>query len=225
MISLRWSQVEAIKWCALVAMVADHLNSIVLQHSQPVLSVIGRAAFPAFAFAIAYGFVRGAGNSRVKFERLGWRLLLVGLISQPVTVYVRGDAMANIMFTFLVGLSLYFVLEHWVGALRLISIVLLLAAGSLVEYHVAGVVLVFACCYLIREGTFESWIVWLAALCLLVVVNGNAWGFLVVPLVLGASGFHLELPRIRGFFYSFYPIHFLVLAAVPFALGYLQNHL
>jgi hypothetical protein len=218
MISLRWSQVECIKWCALLAMVCDHLNAIVLQNSQPSLAVIGRAAFPAFSFAIAYGVVRGAGNSRLKFQRIALRLLMVGVISQPVTMYVRGDEVANIMFTFLLGLSAYFVLEHWIGALRLISIVLLFVASTVVEYQLPGALLVLASCYLISEGSWESFIAWLGALCMLVLVNGNAWGFLVVPLVLLVRVLQLELPRIRGFFYPFYPLHFLVLAAVPLAL-------
>jgi hypothetical protein len=212
--TLRWAQVEALKWCSLLAMVCDHMNSIVFEDAYPVLSVIGRAAFPGFAFAIAYGYVCGHGSTVAKFQRIGWRLFVVGLIAQPITMYVRGDMVLNVMFTFLVGLGAQFVVDNWRSAKPLISIPLLILLSSFVEYQWFGLAVVLASCYFVKHGTLESCVCWGASLCLLVFSNANAWAFLVVPLLFAVRAVHLEVPRIRGFFYPFYPLHFLALAAV-----------
>jgi len=50
-------------------------------------------------------------------------------------------------------------------------------------------------------------------------VNGNAWALASLPIVFAAAlpaATELRLPAIRGFFYTYYPAHLAVIAALVF---------
>lgn len=42
-------------------------------------------------------------------------------------------------------------------------------------------------------------------------VNGNPWALAAVPIAIGASRVIISIPRLRWFFYSYYPAHLVVL--------------
>ncbi|HEV8314959.1 MAG TPA: TraX family protein [Burkholderiaceae bacterium] len=50
------------------------------------------------------------------------------------------------------------------------------------------------------------------------VVNGNPWALAVVPLAFAASRVDLQMPRLRCFFYLYYPGHLCALLALRAAM-------
>lgn len=55
-------------------------------------------------------------------------------------------------------------------------------------------------------------------------INGNFWGLVALPLVVGAMHVDLRLPRLRWVFYAYYPLHLaaLLLIRIPMSkAGYL----
>ena len=66
---------NAIKWIAMITMLVDHLGEVFVQVDTPLYTimrlVIGRIAFPLFAFLVVDGFDRSHHN---------WNLIITRLI-------------------------------------------------------------------------------------------------------------------------------------------------
>lgn len=96
----------ALKWAALAAMTLDHAAWMFLPAEEyPAASfflhLIGRAAFPVFAFLAA----QGAKHTSCLLRYAG-RLLLFGLVSVAPVYFAFGDGLRNnVLFTLLLGVS------------------------------------------------------------------------------------------------------------------------
>ena len=199
---------ELLKWLALAAMVADHVNRVLLASAVPTLSYIGRVAFPIFGLVLAYN-VSHAGAARRALPKL----LAAGVMAQPFTMCVRDAFQLNVMFT--LALGLWLATPSLMRDRRLeqaIGVLVAICAGVWCEFAWFGIAYVFTCARWCEHRT-EGWaVLWSLSLAALVFVNGNFWALAaLVPLVL-ASWWTRAVPRGRWFFYVFYPAHFAVLA-------------
>lgn len=109
-----------LKILALLFMIVDHLGASIFPGMQE-LRVIGRMAFPLYAWCLVVGSVK----TRNVF-RYGLRLLLLGVIAQPLYMMALSHTWTdlNILFSLLVGLvAIYgiqrrvFLSQFWVPAL------------------------------------------------------------------------------------------------------------
>lgn len=146
-------------------MVIDHVNYVFLGHTANILWYLGRAAFPLFAFAVACNLTRGTS---------AWgyveKLILLGIVSQPLYATLMVSDEANILFTLATGVVLAVALrpqhpavQHLVffaGIAAIFSSLFRVRAG--VDYGIAGLLLPVAL-YLVLEGR-RSHIFWLALL-------------------------------------------------------------
>ena len=94
-----------LKLIAMFSMVTDHVGDAYFKHVTP-MSLIGRFAFPIFAFQISEGYIHTKN-----LKKYFLRLFLFALISQipfmlfRLTYIPEGDFALNIFFTLLGGLT------------------------------------------------------------------------------------------------------------------------
>lgn len=201
---------ELLKWIALLAMTGDHVAKVVFGGYVPVVSELGRIAFPLFALVMACNLAQPGADLRKSLQRL----VLWGIIAQPLHAWAFGFWLPlNILLTF----ALAAVAVHALANNR--ALLLLLAAGvlpMLVDYQWAGVGSVLLGWIGFRH---RAWWLLLAGLCAVCWANHNGWALLAIPVVLLAVRVPWQLPRWRWMFYGYYVGHLLVLAVVARVLS------
>jgi hypothetical protein len=226
---LSGAPLDFVKVVAAILMVIDHVNYVFIARDPNVIWYLGRPVYPLFAFALACNLLRGATP---------WpyvqRLVLIGVISQPIFSSLMPVNYANILFTLAAGACVIVALrsqpllvQHLVFlvATLLIFSTLLRVRGGL-DYGLAGVLLP-AALYLILEGR-TSHVIWLAFM--LFGLNwteiNDPWSLrpLLVAFIAGAGGILVllaarafkERPRFlpRYALHVFYPGHLLVLLTI-----------
>lgn len=216
---MRSGTLEALKWIGLAAMLGDHVNKALFGDTLPVLSELGRVAFPLFALVFGYNLARENPQWAQAYRRSLVRLLGFGLLAFPFSVlaFQRWDLMPlNILFTLAVGLGLVWCIRRNDIAGALIGSLLFLGGGALVEFYWPGLLLIVACWASFARPSLATQLGALASLTLLALVNGNFYALLALPVVWLVSRFDLELPRNRWVFYVFYPAHLAVLAGLRY---------
>lgn len=208
---------EALKWIALLLMVGDHVNKYLFNWEFPWLFNAGRVVMPVFALVMGYNLAR-PGLGREGFRRIMTRLAVVGLVSTPVFIALgklyMGWYPLNILFMLLVAVAAIDQIERGQPVNYLAAGALLLIGGAFVEYWWPGVLLVLCSWRYFRRGSLLAAFGAVVVLGLLTLINGNAWAFAAVPLILLAHFVRVGVPRSRWAFYAFYPAHLAVLLAV-----------
>jgi hypothetical protein len=197
-----------IKLLAALFMVIDHIGAVLLPDVAE-LRIIGRLSFPLFCWLL----VQGEAHTRNVY-RYGRRLLLWGIISQPIyqlTFELAWWEDFNILFTLLIGL----VCLRSARASPDLELPIWLAGGLVAEvirvnYGIYGIALIALIAHFKPNQLW--WTAWIA-LHLLTLV---AWGDQVVA---GASPIFFLLanhqPGAKArWFYLFYPGHLLMLFGV-----------
>ncbi|WP_313203545.1 TraX family protein [Stenotrophomonas sp.] len=201
---------ELLKWIALLLMTGDHVAKVVFGGYVPVVSELGRVAFPLFALVMACNLAQPGADLGKSIRRL----LLWGVIAQPLHLLAFGQPLPlNILLTFAVAALA--VLELAQGRAWLI----LLAGGvlpMLVDYQWAGVALVVLGWIAFRNRLWWLPLPSLAALCW---TNGNGWALLAVPLLWALARVPWRVPRWRWSFYLYYVGHLAVLAGYAMVVG------
>ena len=224
-----------LKIFALLVMTIDHADRILLDHSVEIMTVIGRLAFPLFAFMIARNGIY-TSNAR-KYLML---LVLFGVLSQPIYQWALAHESfwdpLNVLFTLALGLL---GVRAWLAGYWW-TLPAIIAAGYFVEYRMEGVALLPAVAftvYSIRNRGVKHPLTWLGGLTV-VVLSGfiNTGGYTLddvlsnqyAPVVIAAFalGFLTLLPAVeefekrfrwpgfRLFFYAYYPGHLALLGLI-----------
>ena len=216
---MRSGTLEALKWIGVAAMLGDHVNKALFGGELPVLTEIGRIAFPLFALVFGYNLARGNPQWQLTYRRTLRRLLLFGVLAFPfiVLAFQRWDLLPlNILFTLAIGLALVWCIRRNDVTGALLGSVLFLGGGLLVEFYWPGLLLIVACWACFARPGVAAWLGAFASLALLTLVNGNAYALLAVPVAWIVAQLPIALPRHRWFFYAFYPAHLAVLAALRY---------
>lgn len=219
---------EALKWAALLLMTGDHVNKYLFNGTKDWLYCAGRVAMPLFVFVLAYNLARPDALVRGAHRRTVRRLVITGCVATPVFVALGGLVAdwwpLNIMFTLAAIAGTLFLIEHGTAAAYAGAAALFLVAGSSVEFWWPALALGLAVWSYCRRPSWAALALALAALGALWLVSGNLWALAAVPLIVGASGANLAVPRLRWFFYVYYPGHLaaLWLIRIPMSkAGYL----
>lgn len=202
----------ALKWIAMASMLIDHMGAVLFpQYIQ--MRIVGRLAFPIYCFLLAEGAMH-TSNIR-KYEL---RLLLFACLSDvPFDLAFFGGITLehqNVFFTLLLGVLVIEQFqahrEKWYG------IGAFLLAGAAAQYmhtdYGAKGVLMILCFYWLHQFVFVNQAVFVAINYWLARGGVQAYaGFAAVPLLFynGRRG-----PRMKYFFYVFYPLHLTVLYGV-----------
>ncbi len=133
---------DFIKIAAVIFMVIDHINHVWYKSEIIEMGMVGRTTFPLFCYAVAISVMRGGAE---KIPHYMSRLILFGLISQPITTLAWDDmSIVNVLFTLAFGAlvcGLTYKLKDWQMYLLHIGGALCMLAKMPIEFGMAGVML------------------------------------------------------------------------------------
>lgn len=204
---------SVLKWIAVLTMVIDHVGAILFP-DQIWMRVIGRVAFPVYAYCLAEGF-----RYTSDYRRYLGRLALFAILSEiPFDLAFYGVpfsfAHQNVFFTLTLGLILLWVLERCREQLLLcagaFAVLCFLAQALHMDYGAGGLLMVFAF-YLAQQGT-SPWIGWgiFVFINLFGYAGGLQWAAILALLPIGLYSGKAGKKKQR-FFYWIYPLHLLLL--------------
>lgn len=213
---------EAIKWLAAALMLGDHINKYLLGSQMPALYAAGRLAFPLFAFVFAANLARPGVLSRGVYQRTIKRLVLFSMIAN-VPYIALGSLLfgwypLNILFSFSAAAIIIQLVERGGARSFAAAPLLFLVGGLLVEYWWAGIAMTLTAWYYVRCHSVFALVAWITATAAVgvlpwliahVPMNLNVWSLASFPVI--AIALSLRLPRLRWFFYVFYPAHLAVI--------------
>lgn len=218
-----------LKLLAVISMVIDHFNKFANPEYSQSMFALGRLALPLFVFVLAFNLAR---IEATKMPAIAGRLVFFGILA-----IVPYNAMDGAIFAGWWPLNVLFMLAGLVGVVYLLivpvsrpwarhachfgAVLLFLVVGAIAEFFWVGIGLGLVAWRAFRlfsrretkqgrvlgEGVL---LILAAAVCfvLLNLINGNAWALAALPLILVLLLLPCpKLPRLKWFFYWFYPAH------------------
>lgn len=211
-----------LKIIAAVCMLIDHVGALLFPEVR-ILRIIGRIAFPIFAYMIAEG-CRYTRNKRRYFLTI----FIFATVCQIVYYAFSRRMYFSILFTFSLAIVMIFMLQHLKtkknasSALLFIltvAMVYLLNEKVTIDYGFWGCMTpVFASAAQdVKKTHNHMTCVLTMTLCLIILarLNGGSqpYSMLSVPLLLLYSGKRGKL-NMKYFFYIFYPVHLVILHGI-----------
>lgn len=211
-----------LKIIAMLSMLIDHVGMLLFP-SVRVLRIIGRLAFPIFAFMIA----EGCAHTRSRGKYL-LKIVAMALLCQIVYAVAEGSVYQCVLVTFTLSILIIFAVDRWMEAKTAASCAAMVAAITLavfmtlvapqllkdtdygVDYGFWGVLLPVAVYYIPgKHGKLLAVTLILTALGM--TVGGRQWyGLLAVPVLALYNGCRGRL-KLKYGFYIFYPVHLALL--------------
>jgi uncharacterized membrane protein YfbV (UPF0208 family) len=198
-----------IKWLATILMLVDHVG--ILIEAEP-LRIIGRLSFPLFAWVFTQNWQRPGEK-----KALITRLLLFGTISQVPYILLFNALQLNIMFSFAAVAITFQYIHKFDRKIAILGISLIATQILKIDYGWYGIV-----CSLMMVGFKNNklwWFGWSITNIIYTITTG--WWYQIfaalAPLIL--MHHNPKYDRKPGaiekrFFYYFYPIHIIGLAAL-----------
>ena len=220
-----------LKIIAMVAMLLDHVGKVLLPQYQ-ILQIIGRLAFPIFAFMIAEGCFYTKNKVRYFLT-----VFLLGAGCQAVYIIWEKSLYMNILLTFSLSIIFIFSLENYkktkekririlmlftVITVLLIAVmlpVILIDQGFIIDYGIFGVLLPVAIFYApdkLRKLIYTAGILILLTLDL---GGGIQWFSLLAMPLLALYNQKRGKYNIKPLFYIFYPTHLVVIYLISIILN------
>ena len=203
--------VEALKWRALILMVADHTNKYLLHDASHTLFNAGRIAMPLFVFVLAYNLARPDAYKRGAHGRTMKRLALFGLLATPPFIALGGLLAGwwplNILFALLSLTAIIYCLEQQTICGTFIACAVFIVGGSSVEFWWPVLAFGIALWWYCKSPQIAPLIIAVVALLLLRIINGNYWAFAALPILIASTAVTIPVPRYQWLFYYFYPLH------------------
>ncbi|HEY8096956.1 MAG TPA: TraX family protein [Methylobacter sp.] len=217
--SVRNDNLELIKWVAALLMVVDHINKYLLGDSHPIMFDAGRLAMPLFVFVLSYNLARNEPNtlyeSKTLALRMTKRLFAFGLIATPIYIALGGVTWGWWPLNILFGLCAVSTLVCFIQRkFYVAAVVFFFAAGFFVEFFWPLLGLGLALWFYFRKPSVGAALFAGAFLVSLRLINGNYWALAAVPLFLVLCAVSVKVPRVRWFFYAFYPLHLAVILGI-----------
>ncbi|WZL80045.1 TraX family protein [Vallitaleaceae bacterium 9-2] len=215
-----------LKWIAIITMIIDHVGAVLFKE-YVLFRIIGRIAFPIFAFLLTEGF----SHTHDK-KKYALRLGVFALVSEiPFNLAFYNNpwdlSHQNIFFTLLIGLLCLWIYETWHERHRWLSIggvylLALLADVLRTDYGLFGVLLIFI---LYQTKTLKGKaIVIITMNVLLAGLNLLAGATVVLEIYAGLSAIFVFMYNgkkgkgIKYVFYLIYPFHLALLYLIKLFL-------
>lgn len=220
--------IEAMKWLALVLMIGDHVNKYLLNDTVAWLYDAGRLTMPLFMFVLAYNLARHGALESGAYRRTMIRLAVFGALASPAFLalggLVNGWWPLNILFTLFTLTAIIRFIE--IGSLKgyLAAGLTFAIGGSLVEFWWPALAFGVAIWNYSKQPSVPALILAVLSCAALGYINGNQWALASIFILSVAPLVSLPCPRLRWFFYVFYPAHLTLiwLARIPMRqAGYL----
>lgn len=218
-----------LKIIAMISMLIDHIGAYLFE-GHIVFKILGRIAFPVFAFFIAEGMKYTRSRKKYVIQ-----LFIFACISQIAYILLRDDFKLNVLFTFLIAILLIYLIEQLLKkenhtkllkmlliAIAAISIIIItLVFGDVLEmidYSLLGVLMVLEFYFIRSKWKFlaASFIVVLMVL-KAILFNGFKLVYMCPLVAILAIVMLLFYNNKKGrfnlkyLFYVFYPLHLFVI--------------
>lgn len=197
-----------IRILALITMLLDHIGYVFFPDIL-IFNVIGRLAFPMFAWGVSVGYIYTKN-----FKKYSIRLLLLAIISQIPYSLIFNNAHLNICFTLFLGLisikiydsDLKLVLKNFI-----IIIILLISHFLKLEYGAYGILTIL---FFFHFRGKESIIIYQGILTLVATLAYKYQPYQLVAIlspiiILTLEHVNFKLNKIVQ--YGFYPLHLILL--------------
>ena len=209
---------EVIKLLAVTFMTIDHVNKYALHEAQHWMFAVGRLAMPLFVLVLGFNLARPEATSSGAFGRTLGRLMVSALVATPAYSAIGqlpgGWWPLNILFALGATKAVVWLLEIRTMASRMGAVVVFVAAGAVVEFWWPAISLGLAAWWYFKTPSWAAIGCAVASLGVVGLVNGNQWALAALPVWLIASRLTTAVPRMRAFFYVYYPAHLWVLWGV-----------
>lgn len=201
-----------LKMIAIVSMLTDHIGYVFFPGAH-IFRIIGRLAFPIFAYCLVEGFIHTSNVKKYLF-----RLGIFALISEiPYDLAITGNLLEfehqNVFLTLFLGLlTLLFITKSQNIMIQygIVAFLILLCRFLNTDYSNIGI-LIICVFYLFRERQVEKLL--LVGLIFAVLTGGiQLYACLALPLIAMHNG--EQGPKLKAFFYLFYPVHLLIIFLV-----------
>lgn len=201
------------QWIAMLTMLIDHIG-VVFDPGNPVWRIIGRIAFPIYAFGIAVGLERTRDRRRYLT-----RLAIIGAAAQIPYMAALGALQINVIGTFLAVIGGLVVLEKMPHPAGKAALVLgATAVLEIVPFSYGGYALLLILIYRSLAARPLAMIAAHLALNLACALYTGGWlqlvSLLPTLLIALAPRFADKRNAPRWLWWSFYPAHLAVLAAI-----------
>lgn len=222
-----------LKWIAVITMMIDHIGAVFFPHdlfpSMIVLRIIGRIAFPIFAYLIVEGYLHTKDVKKYALRLFGF-----ALISEvPFDLAFYGEPFylghQNVFWTLLLGLLGIWAYDRFkkqegIPAFFVFFLFGICAFLMLTDYHLFGVLMI-ALLYVYHEKQQAGmWIFLINSLMVILLVLGNGsfqfentiqlFACLSIPFIYIYNG--QPGKRMTYLFYLIYPGHLLVISLISF---------
>ena len=218
-----------LKLLAMAAMLLDHVGKILLPRF-PLLQIIGRLAFPIFAYMIA----EGCAHTRNRKRYLA-TMAALALACQVVYVIAEGSLYQSVLTTFVLSILTVFCVDRLWERRDLLSAGLLLGMFAAlaviclwlpkllkpfdfgIDYGLMGVLLPVA--VYLAPGKFKKLLACAVCLILLGLQNGGRqWYALLALIPLAMYNGRRGKRNLKLLFYLFYPCHLAALYLIDFLM-------
>lgn len=221
--------VFSLKIIAVICMICDHIRYIDISLDTELTKMLGRVAFPLFAFLISEGCIHTKN-----IKKYMKRLLVFAFISQiPYSMFCLGcnvtsEIVLNIFFTLFLGaLAIQIYQEDENYSIKSLKILCIILCAELLntDYGFIGVLTILNF-YIFKDKKIIKYIIYMllyfAWLFTIIgfdfnIINGYIpyfIGYLLVPIFLQLYNGKLGRYKIKYFFYIIYPLHLLVLLSI-----------
>ena len=206
---------SSLKVIAIFSMTIDHLGLYMLGGDDPasasvtyhLMRMVGRLAFPIFAFLLVEGYVHTRDIRRYMMN-----LLVAAIISDIPWMLLGGYDSHNVMFTLLLGLmAVSFIDRFWRNkllTLTTIGLMGVLAEWLQTDYSWRGIFLICVL-FIFRDKPLLAFMFGLPFL-MVYGLAGSAAGLMMPMLYSGQRGFATGWVS-KYFFYAFYPLHLMAI--------------
>ncbi len=218
-----------LKIFACAVMLVDHMG-LILFDNNIVCRIIGRLAFPIFAFFIAEGCFYTKNKLRYFLQ-----IFILGVLCQLVYVIACGDWFFNILLTFSFSIALIFSIDlarrkegfWWLIPAAILGVSVFLSIflpeivkGSGFEFDYGFVGMIIPVLVYMVHGKWPKLLAMAVGLILLSIVTPwqIAWYSLLALIPLALYNGERGRLKMKYFFYIFYPLHLAVLYGISMLL-------
>lgn len=211
-----------LKLLALLTMTVDHIG-VHLFPQYPILRIIGRLAFPIYAYCIAEGCVHTKNRKKYLMQMAG-----MALLCQLVYFFAMGSLFQCILVTFTLSILTIYAIDSGssVNAAAALCAVVLITVflpqwlpntDFAVDYGLWGVLLPVAV-YLSRERGQKLLCTAIFLSLLALAYGGIQWLALLAIFPLALYNGQRGSTRLKGLFYWYYPLHLVAIYGIGLLL-------
>lgn len=219
---------NALKIIAMVSMLIDHIGLILFPQHQ-IFRIIGRIAFPIFAYMIAEGCFYT--KNRKKYFLM---IAILGIFCQAISTITTHSLYMNILITFSLSIAVIFSIDNFkekknmpsfisaactiagVVFLSYIAPLIFKSSGFKVDYGIWGVLIPVFVYFSPTKALKIFFMTLILVIRIFLVSNLQLFALLAVPFLMLYNGKRGKM-NMKYVFYVFYPAHLAIL--------YIINHI